>query len=154
MVWWAVTHAAAAGLDRTWVVTGSVDLSGALPGGVEELPNPDWTAGQATSLHRAVVEARTAGMEALVVGLGDQPLVPTGAWRAVAASDALVAVATYDGRRRNPVRLAAPVWDLLDSTGDEGGRRLMRARPDLVQEIPCRGEPVDIDTREDLRLWS
>ncbi len=154
VVWWAVTNAAAAGLDATWVVTGSVDLAGVLPDGVREIHNRDWAAGQATSVGRAVVEARAAGLDAVVVGLGDQPLIPAGAWRAVAASDADIAVATYDGRRRNPVRLAAPVWELLAPTGDEGARSLMKARPDLVQEVPCRGEPVDIDTREDLQRWN
>ena len=154
VVWWAVTNAAAAGLDATWVVTGSVDLSGALPAGVLEIRNEGWAGGQATSLQRAVAEARATGLEALVVGLGDQPLIPAEAWRAVAASAADIAVATYDGRRRNPVRLAARVWELLAPAGDEGARSLMRQRPDLVEEVPCRGEPVDIDTREDLHRWN
>lgn len=154
VVWWAVSHALEAGLDRTWVVAGAVELSGAVPPGTSIIDNPGWAAGQATSLQRAVAEARAAGLEAIVVGLGDQPLVPASAWRAVAASEGLIAVATYDGRRRNPVRLASPVWDLLSCAGDEGARSLMRARPDLIEEVPCRGEPVDIDTREDLQRWS
>lgn len=154
LLWWALTNALAAGLDATWVVTGSVDLTGTLPAGVLEIRNFGWAGGQATSLQRAVDEARAAGLEALVVGLGDQPLIPPEAWRAVAASTADIAVATYDGRRRNPVRLAAPVWELLSRAGDEGARSLMRERPDLVQEVPCQGEPVDIDTREDLHRWN
>jgi molybdenum cofactor cytidylyltransferase len=154
VVAWAVEHALKAGLGATWVVTGSVDLSTVLPPGVQVVPNPDWAKGQATSLQRAVEHARTAGVTAVVVGLGDQPLVDPSAWRAVASSPADLAVATYDGRRRNPVKLAAPVWDLLPKTGDEGARAVMRSRPDLVQEVPCQGDPVDIDTREDLQRWS
>ncbi len=154
VLWWAVTAALDAGFQRTWVVAGDVELQDALPEGVEVLFNPDWREGQATSLIRAVTEARRFGLSALVVGLGDQPLIQPSAWRAVADSDAYVAVATYDGHRRNPVRLAAPVWDLLSPVGDEGARSLIRSRPDLVQEVPCLGQPVDIDTREDLHRWS
>jgi molybdenum cofactor cytidylyltransferase len=154
LVWSAVAHAVASGLDPVWVVTGAVDLAGALPDGVTILPNPRWAEGQATSLQVALGAARAAGLAALVVGLGDQPLVRPEAWSAVARADAPIAVATYDGRRRNPVRLAATVWDLVPTSGDQGARLLMEKRPDLVQEVPCQGDPADIDTREDLLRWS
>ncbi len=154
LAWWAVSNAVAAGLDVTWVVTGAADLAPFLPDSAETLVNPDWEAGQATSLQVAVAAARRAGLDAIVVGLADQPLVSPEAWRAVAACDAPIAVATYDGQRRNPVKLTSTVWDLLPPSGDQGARVIMRARPDLVREVPCRGDPMDIDTREDLETWS
>jgi CTP:molybdopterin cytidylyltransferase MocA len=154
LVWSAVSQAVASGLSPVWVVTGAVDLTGALPDGVVVLPNPRWSEGQATSLQVAVAAARAAALAAIVVGLGDQPLVPSAAWAAVAQAEAPIAVATYHGRRRNPVRLAASVWDLLPISGYQGARVLIQQRPDLVQEVPCEGNPADIDTREDLLTWN
>ena len=155
VVGWAVEHAQGAGLERTWVVTGAVDLAaaGVIPPGVEVLVNPDWADGQATSLQVAVAAARQAGVGSLVVGLGDQPLLSPDAWRAVARSEGRpIAVASYQGQRRNPVRIDRSCWDLLPTEGDEGARVLMRRRPDLVMEVELEGsgDPVDIDTVDDL----
>ena len=158
VVAWALEHAQAAGLDRTWVVTGCVDLlaAGVVPAGVEVLVNQRWREGQATSLQAAVAAAHAATeagavIDSVVVGLGDQPLVTPEAWRAVATSSgAPIGVASYNGRRRNPVRLDRACWGLLPATGDEGARVLFRARPDLVMEVPCDSDPTDIDTVEDL----
>jgi CTP:molybdopterin cytidylyltransferase MocA len=145
---WALE--AAAVLDELIVVTGAVDVP--LPEGAREVRNPRWAEGQATSLAAGLAAA--AGHEAVVVGLGDQPLIPAEAWRLVAESDSPVAVATYGGVRRNPVRLAASVWPLLPTEGDEGARSLVRSRPDLVVPVACPGDPVDVDTQEDLATWS
>jgi CTP:molybdopterin cytidylyltransferase MocA len=154
LVTWAVRAAAEAELDDVIVVAGAVDLSSlSLPGRV--VINDRWADGQATSLHLGIAVAERSGHDAVVIGLGDQPLVGAAAWRAVSASIATpIAVATFAGERRPPVRLAAAVWPLVPASGDEGARGLMRERPDLVSEIPCTGEPVDIDTLEDLARWS
>jgi len=154
VAWWALTAALSAALDEVAVVVGAVDLGPAVPEGVHVVENRAWATGQASSLQAARVWALARGHRALVVGLGDQPLVPPSAWAAVAASESPVAVATFGGRRRPPVRLDRSVWPLLPTTGDEGARTLMRARPDLVSEVPCEGEPADIDDEEDLIRWS
>ena len=155
VVAWAMQHAADAGLDETIVVAGAVDLSGVVADGVTLLTNDEWADGQATSLQTALAHADVGGHDAVVVGLGDQPLVPSGAWRAVAdAAPSPIVVATYGGRRRNPVRLHRSVWPLLPVSGDEGARVLMRERPELVGEVACDGEPADVDTLEDLHRWS
>jgi CTP:molybdopterin cytidylyltransferase MocA len=152
LVTWAAEAAEAAALDETIVVVGETLLTDVLPGPVTVVPNPDWAAGIATSLWAGLEAA--ARFDAVVVGLADQPLIPASAWRAVAGSTSPMAVATYNGKRRNPVRLARSVWPLLPRTGDEGARALMRDQPDLVAEVPCIGEPDDIDTVGDLRALS
>lgn len=155
LVRWAVDAVLGAGFEAVVVVTGAVDLSGALPPGVAVVENPRWAEGQAGSLQVALDWCRRAGHRAAVVGLGDQPLVPSSAWRDVGRCErAPVVAATYGGRRRNPVRLDRAVWDLLPGSGDEGARALMRQRPDLVTEEPCEGDPADVDTLEDLDRWS
>jgi CTP:molybdopterin cytidylyltransferase MocA len=142
-------------LDALFVVTGPVDLSDVLPRGAVAVPNPRWAEGQATSLAAGVDAAAADGHRAVVVGLADQPLIPREAWRAVAgATHTPIAVATYEGARRNPVRLAAEVWPLIPREGDEGARALLRKRPDLVTEVACPGNPADVDTQEDLATWS
>lgn len=151
LVAWVVTAALGAGLAEVAVVEGAVDLAPVLPEGAVVLRNPGWAAGQAGSLRLGLDWCERRGHHAVVVGLGDQPLVPAAAWRAVAACEAApIAVATYGGRRRNPVRLDRSVWPLLPVEGDEGARVLMAARPDLVAEVACTGTPLDVDTLEDL----
>lgn len=155
LVAWAVQAALEAGLEETVVITGAVDLTDVLPAGVTIIENHAWATGQASSLQTAVAWSRRQGHEAVVIGLGDQPLVPAAAWRAVAAErSAPIATATFGGRRRPPVRLGQEVWDMLPVSGDEGARVLMAAQPHLVVEVACEGQPADVDTVEDLTRWS
>jgi molybdenum cofactor cytidylyltransferase len=152
-----VVRAALAGdLDEVVVVQGAVEVADLLPPEVIALENLRWEHGIATSLQVGLAHAAAEGHSAVVVGLADQPGVGPDAWRAVAGAPATppIAVATYAGRRANPVRLAAPVWRLLPQDGDEGARVVMRERPELVREVPCTGDPWDVDTVEDLERWS
>jgi molybdenum cofactor cytidylyltransferase len=124
---------------------------------VRIVENAEWERGQSTSV---LAGMRALGEEAraAVVLLGDQPLVGAEAvGRLVAAYEegAKVAVATYGGRRRNPVLFSREVWPLLEEelTGDEGARSVLQRHPELVVEVACDGvgDPADVDTRADLR---
>ena len=161
LVVWAVEAAMQADVGPTVVVSGAVDLTGVLRergvlDHVDLVVNDHWAEGQATSLAVGIGAADAMGVDAVVVGLGDQPGITPGAWRRVARADpaAPIVVATYGGRRRNPVRLARSIWPDLPVEGDEGARSLIAGRPELVTEIACPGEPDDIDTLEDLARWS
>jgi len=151
---WAVEAALDAGLP-TVVVAGSVDVTDALADlHAAVIQNPRWNEGQATSLRAAVGVALAEDHDAIVVGLGDQPFLAPSGWTAVATSPAAIAVATYGGRRGQPVRLAAAVWGDLPTSGDAGARHLLDGTRHPVAEVACLGDPADIDTQEDLRRWS
>ncbi|MGH9101529.1 MAG: nucleotidyltransferase family protein [Acidimicrobiales bacterium] len=146
----ALDAAIGAGLDETVVVGGAVDLSGVVPGSVTLLRNEAWSSGQASSLRAGLDWCARRGHAAAVVGLGDAPLVPASAWRAVAGSAADLAVATFGGRRHPPVRIGRARFGEVPASGDEGARRLLAGAPGVV-EVPCEGAPLDVDTVEDLR---
>lgn len=156
-----VAIAAQAALDAgcfsaVLVVAGAAPVDGVLPEGVEVVENPQWASGQASSLRAGIEAARRIGAGAVVVGLADQPMVPSESWRLVSQceTELPVVVATYQGVRGNPVRLDASIWDELPVEGDEGARVLLRRRPELVAAVACPGDASDVDTVEDLDRWN
>ncbi|MFG2072708.1 nucleotidyltransferase family protein [Nonomuraea maritima] len=123
--------------------------------GAVTVRNPDWASGMGSSL-RVGLAALPPQTRAVVVALVDQPLIGPGAVRELIVSGADLAVATYGGRRRNPVLIGrehfAGVAEL--AVGDVGARPYLAAHPELITEVPCDayGDPADIDTPEDLGL--
>ena len=147
----------AGGADPIVVVTGAAPLT--LPG-VITVHNPDWPSGMGSSL-AVGLGAVPDSCPAAVVALVDQPLIGTDAVRrliAAYAAGATVAVATYQGRPRNPVLLARAHWTevIALAAGDVGARPFLRAHPDLVTPVECAdtGQPDDLDTPEDLARLS
>ena len=144
---------AARGAGDTLICVVSDERVAAAAGpGVEVVRNEMPERGIASSLQAALraLEPR-AEIDAVVVGLADQPLVGAGAYRRLGATDADLAYATYDGERGNPVRIGRVHWDeALALTGDEGARVLFRRHP--ATAVPCgdTGSPADIDTPADL----
>ena len=152
----ALDHLLEAEFDDVIVVTGAagLDIDDA---SVTVVHNARWPDGQAGSLQLALAEATRLASEYVVVGLADQPFIPTTAWSQIAHAESVapIVVATYDGiRGPNPVRLHRSVWPLLPADGDEGARTLMRLRPEWIDELACEGSPADIDTLEDLGAWT
>jgi CTP:molybdopterin cytidylyltransferase MocA len=145
-----------AGFTTIVVVTGAADIpSGMLAHpSVTVVHNNRWAEGQSGSVLIGIHEAQRLEASAVVVGLADQPFVTAEAWRRVAHATAPIAVATYAGRRGNPVRLHESIWPLLPNSGDSGARDLIRLRPELVSQVDCPGSAADIDTQEDLAQWT
>lgn len=146
----------AGGCDPVVVVSGAVPLSVA---GAIVVHNPDWASGMGSSLRAGLRALSWSAADAVVVALVDQPWVGAEAvtrLRAAWSGGASVAVATYDGRRANPVLLARQVWPEVAALaeGDVGARPFMKAHPDLVIPVDCTGTgtPADVDTPADLRL--
>jgi molybdenum cofactor cytidylyltransferase len=149
----------AAPVDRVLVALGGaadavlerVDL-----GRAEPLVVDGWAAGMGHVLASTLAQAGD-GWEAVVVLLGDQPLVPGGAvarvveaWRAGAGP---VVTATYGGRPGHPRlfdRRLLP--DLLRLTGDTGARDLLVTHPDRIHQVEVGdlGSDTDIDVEADL----
>ena len=146
-------------LDRVVVALGGAAdavLDRVELGRAEPLVVEGWAAGMGHVLASSL--ARAGGdWEAVVVLLGDQPLVPgravarvVEAWRAGAGP---MVTATYDGRPGHPKlfdRRLLP--DLLRLTGDTGARDLLAAHPDRVHrvEVGDLGSDADIDVEADL----
>jgi molybdenum cofactor cytidylyltransferase/nicotine blue oxidoreductase len=124
--------------------------------GAVVVENPDPDRGMRSSLDLALSASGPA--DAVAVVLVDLPGLTAAAVAGVvrAWQPGRIAVASYAGRRGHPTVMSPALWrEALRAAGsDEGARRLLAARPDLVDEVPVVGDPADLDTPQDLRRWS
>jgi molybdenum cofactor cytidylyltransferase len=160
-------HAAAAKLAEVLLVLGhEADRIAAAVGdwGQRVVINPDYVAGQATSV-RAGVAALPPETQAVIFLLGDQPRIGPAIINAVI--DAYrrtwgpIVVPTYGGKRGNPVLFDRSLYqELARLTGDAGARVLLEKYPNKVVTVPVSDGPPprDVDTEEDytalLAEWS
>lgn len=149
-----VDAAAASGLDEVIVVLGHdserVASALALPPRARVVVNPDYGAGQATSL-RAGLDSVDPGTDAAAILLGDQPRLNPSAIRKVLdvfrASEAPIVRALWQGTPGHPVVLARSEWGPVKKLkGDKGARDLVAASARV--EVVEMGEPPveDVDT--------
>lgn len=124
--------------------------------GFTVLDNPDYLAGQSTSM-RVGLQAAPPACTGVLFLLGDQPAITP------AFIDELIArhtgepdrilVPTVGERRTSPVLFPAALRaELLAVRGDQGGRPLLDAHPDLVLPVPVADSSVlrDLDEPADL----
>lgn len=150
---WALAAAVATELRPIVLVVGRHGraVAAAAPQGVDVVRARNWRWGIAHSLRAALVALEPwTQVDAVCVGLADQPLVGADSYRRLAAAyraGAVLAVATYAGERGNPVLLARSIWsEARQLRGDVGARALMDRHE--VTEVDCTGtgDPVDVDT--------
>lgn len=125
--------------------------------GVTVVDNPDYRSGQSRALVRGI-RALPPECEAVVVGVGDQPLLTesiigrlTTRYRETGAT---LVVPRYRGVRGNPVLFDRSHFDELQSVaGDQGGRSVVarHAADILWVDIDDPRPAIDIDTKDDYR---
>ena len=151
---WAIDAAAGhRNIDETIVVLGAhaacvrerVDLTGATIVICE-----DWARGPAASLRVGIDAAIERGASAVVVTLGDHPMLHPDAIGRVLDAPTDVARASYDGRPGHPVVLRGGAMHEVVALDDPARRSYLRehAVPVPVEDVD---DGVDVDRPEDLR---
>jgi molybdenum cofactor cytidylyltransferase len=147
-----------AGIEDVTVVLGgdAAAIEGAIAWRAERrVVNPDPERGLASSLHVGMATIGDAA-EAVLIVLGDQPLVTAATIRAlldvpVDASRPVVVPVYDDDPGRNPVLVRRAGFDLIgEASGDRGLGPVLAAHPEAVQAVPMRGDNPDVDTPADL----
>jgi molybdenum cofactor cytidylyltransferase len=119
--------------------------------------NPHAAEGQSASI-RLAVERLTpvADCAAIIFSVVDQPFMKAEVFDALAeaweAGRGSIIVAIYGGQRGNPVLFGRQFFpELLQLTGDVGGREILRRHPDAIYEVPMPDPQAgrDIDTWAD-----
>jgi len=119
--------------------------------------NPHPEDGMSSSLKLGITDTEPASIGAMVL-LADQPLV-TGEviddlLAIFAARDGMIVLPTIHGRRTTPALFPRHLFaELLEITGDVGGREVIKRHEELVVtlELSSRYDDADIDTPEDVK---
>jgi molybdenum cofactor cytidylyltransferase len=153
-----VLQALAAPVQEILVVLGAYyeEVAAVLAGlPVTLVYNPDWQAGQSTSI-RAGLRACATQTQGVLFILGDQPYLPAELLHTLVTTHrrtlATIVAPRHGGRRGNPVLFDRRCFpELLQLTGDTGGRQLLSAHADEVIWVEAGPDVLrDIDEPADL----
>lgn len=124
--------------------------------GANLVRNPDYAQGMAASL-RAGIAALPAGVDAVVVQLGDMPRITAAhVDRLIAVFDPgapAIVVPRHDGRRGNPILWPREFFEEMSMlTGDQGARSLLERHRDRIRYVEFDDEAIffDVDQPADL----
>lgn len=123
--------------------------------------NPDYLQGMSTSMRLGIQTLQTFGytkssggsIDSALVLLGDQPLITAQHINTLIATyrttGKRIIAPTYEGKRGNPILFAASLFpELLEVTGDEGGRSVLERHREEIATVEM-GNPlanIDVDT--------
>jgi CTP:molybdopterin cytidylyltransferase MocA len=127
-------------------------------GNAERITNPDPGRGLASSLQLGWAGAMGAERppDAVVVTLGDQPLIRAEVLRSIALmpldrTRPIVAARYKRSGAHNPVRVEAGAAELIhQAAGDRGLGPILQRHPELVRWLDVDGDNPDVDTATDL----
>lgn len=153
-------EALAGAVDATYVVVPSqaTEIGTALHGlSVHLVENLEADDGMASSI-RAGIAALPSETEALVITLGDQPLIDGDVIRDVVATwrsgppETRAVIAEYDDGRGHPALFGARLFAALRALeGDRGARELLASLGGTVAVVRAAGvRPADVDTPDEL----
>ena len=127
------------------------------------LENVDYLQGMSTSMGLGIqtllsydyTKSSDGEIDSALVLLGDQPLITSREIDALIATyrttGKRIIAPTYDGKRGNPILFDASLFpELLEVTGDEGGRSVLERHRDEIATVEM-GNPlanIDVDTWE------
>lgn len=115
--------------------------------------NPDYKEGIGASV-RAGVAALPPDADAAMFLLGDQPFLPRGLLNQLISRSTPenIVAPSFCGQRKNPT-IFGRKWfpELLQATGDSGGRTIIEAHPEALELVELAADIDDFDTPEDAK---
>ncbi len=121
---------------------------------VRIVENPDYALGQSTSMHTGLrsllADQPEQALDSVLFLLGDQPLITSDMIDKLIEtreqSGKRIVVPLYQGQRGNPVIFSLDLApELLQVSGDEGGRGVLKRHPDEIATLEMGTETANFD---------
>jgi molybdenum cofactor cytidylyltransferase len=159
LIEWVLQAVKLAPLDKYFLVVRPEDKEMIKIGeswGAEIVLNPEYRSGMSSSIRKALYQISSEVVEGIFILLGDQPLInPSIIFKMLKAftpGKREIVVPFYKDKQGNPV-LFDNYWrdELLELSGDVGGRVLIKANPERIKRVKIPDESIflDIDREED-----
>ncbi len=143
-------------IDEAILITGHLPAQIAAIGaqfGIASRFNPDYQTSEMLSSLQVGLRALPPDTAAILVVLGDQPMIPATVYNALIATfkagEGDIIAPTFAGKRGNPVLFGANYFQaLLDLPANAAPRHLLAQHPDAVTLLPVSTEAIlfDLDT--------